>query len=56
MQRRDNLISSAAELRTKLESAEKDHDEARAQLARYDQDGAGAPPSPHDTAEGATLR
>ena len=36
MQRRDNLMSSAAELRTKLESAEKDHDEARAQLARYD--------------------
>ncbi|MBU2582622.1 MAG: flagellar export protein FliJ [Alphaproteobacteria bacterium] len=36
MQRRDNLISSAAELRAKLESAEKDHDEARAQLARYD--------------------
>jgi flagellar FliJ protein len=56
LQRRDNLISSAAELRTKLESAEKDHDEARAQLARYDQDGAGAPPSPHDTAEGAILR
>ena len=55
-QRRDNLISSAAELRTKLESAEKDHDEARAQLARYDQDGAGAPPSPNDIAEGATLR
>lgn len=56
LQRRDNLISSAAELRTKLESAEKDHDEARAQLARYDQDGAGGPPSPHHTAEGATLR
>lgn len=56
LQRRDNLISSAAELRTKLESAEKDHDEARAQLARYDQDGAGAPPSPHHTAEGAILR
>ncbi len=36
MQRRDNLMSSAAELRTKLESAEKDHDEARSQLARYD--------------------
>lgn len=36
MQRRDNLMSSAAELRAKLESAEKDHDEARAQLARYD--------------------
>lgn len=36
MQRRNNLISSAAELRAKLESAEKDHDEARAQLARYD--------------------
>ncbi len=38
LQRRDNLMSSAAELRTKLESAEKDHDEARAQLARYDTD------------------
>lgn len=36
MQRRDNLRSSAAELRAKLEAAEKDHDEARAQLARYD--------------------
>lgn len=36
MQRRDNLMSSAAELRAKLESAEKDHKEASAQLARYD--------------------
>lgn len=36
MQRRDNLMSSAAELRAKLESAEKDHDEALAQLARID--------------------
>lgn len=38
MQRRDNLISSAAELRAKLESAEKDHNEARAQLAHHDDD------------------
>lgn len=38
MQRRDNLMSSAAELRAKLESAEKDHKEACAQLARYDGD------------------
>lgn len=36
MQRRENLMSSAAELRAKLESAEKDHKEASAQLARYD--------------------
>jgi flagellar protein FliJ len=36
MQRRNNLMSSAAELRAKLESAEKDHDEALAQLARID--------------------
>lgn len=41
MQRRDNLISSAAELRSKLESAERDHDEARAQLARYDNEDLG---------------
>lgn len=56
MQRRDNLMSSAAELRTKLESAEKDHDEARAQLARYDRDETGGPNSTRDTAEGVTLR
>jgi flagellar protein FliJ len=56
MQRRDNLMSSAAELRTKLESAEKDHDEALAQLARYDRDESGGPPSSHGSAEGVTLR
>ncbi len=42
-QRRDNLRSSAAELRAKLEDAEKDHDETRAQLARYDSE---QPPVP----------
>ncbi len=56
MQRRDNLMSSAAELRTKLESAEKDHDEARAQLARYDRDETGGSNSNRDPAEGVTLR
>ncbi len=55
-QRRDNLMSSAAELRTKLESAEKDHDEALAQLARYDRDESGGPPSLHGSAEGVTFR
>lgn len=53
MQRRDNLISSAAELRAKLESAEKDHDEARAQLDRYDSDDsalAGVRSTPAETA------
>ena len=56
MQRRDNLMSSAAELRTKLESAEKDHDEARAQLARYDRDETDGSNSNRDPAEGVTLR
>ena len=55
-QRRDNLMSSAAELRGKLDAAEKDHDEARSQLARYDRDDAGSPTSLRDTAEGAALR
>ncbi|MBU1211063.1 MAG: flagellar export protein FliJ [Alphaproteobacteria bacterium] len=52
MQRRDNLMSSAAELRAKLESAAKDHDEARAQLARYD----GEDHSVRGIAEGAGAR
>ena len=52
MQRRDNLMSSAAELRAKLESAEKDHDEARAQLARYDSEEKGM----RAIAEGAGVR
>ena len=56
LQRRDNLMSSAAELRGKLDAAEKDHDEARSQLARYDRDDAGSLTSLRDTAEGATLR
>lgn len=38
MQRRDNLRSSAADLRAKLEGAEKEADETRAQLARYEGD------------------
>ena len=56
MQRRDNLMSSAEELRGKLDAAEKDHNEARSQLARYDRDDVGSLTSLRDTAEGATLR
>ena len=56
MQRRDNLMSSAEELRGKLDAAEKEHNEARSQLARYDRDDVGSLTSLRDTAEGATLR
>lgn len=56
MQRRDNLMSSAAELRTKLESAEKDHDEARAQLARYDNEESSLAGVHSKTAETLSVR
>ncbi|MCH9806608.1 MAG: flagellar export protein FliJ [Alphaproteobacteria bacterium] len=58
MQRRDNLMSSAAELRSKLESAEKDHDEARSQLARFDNEelSGGSLSASLGTPESATAR